>query len=412
MAFGMKQWIGLTVAGLAFVAFRYLPPEAMTPRPAEFKPHEVIRAEQLNDELNRSIDVLKRLRWSDSLSAIVAAPSADVISIGYPRGITSAAREAEREQGTFRDVPVVDVTDPAKARFAEMFASSWDRLDRRADMNFGYFFVAARSGAPEADRIRTPYGTETYAGERDGQAYCMTIDLVNSLSDGQISRAVGQWSRDGNWVEGNAFSYCGPFLRHGLPGGQVMQWLRDGGLGFAAVGEGGMDREGPTAVQRRRMYFGLAGSLFGGWRDPAIEVDQCLTGRPDGCLAVVTEAALMRPMEGASFLVANSPVTSAGQSSWASPFGPWDDYLLRDLELEFGSDAFHRFWVSEQSVPEAFEEAFGMDMGAWVVSWVDTHLGLSPAGPVLTRTAALGGILAVSLFAALTGAWVQRRRVA
>jgi len=106
-----------------------------------------------------------------------------------------------------------------------------------------------------------------------------------------------------------------------------------------------------------------------------------------------------------------TPLIDPERNSWLSPFGNLDDYLLADLEAEFGPDRFQRFWSSELELPEAFEAAFGVGLGEWVITWVDANMRISPAGPGMSKSAALGGILALSLFAAMAGAWARRRRV-
>lgn len=413
MALGMRHWFGLTAVGLALVAVRYVPPEAMQAREVDLPLAEVARADALNGEINRSIDVLKRIRWSDSLSAIVAAPSAGAFSVGYPTGITRKERK-EYEEATGHSPPslTVDISDEVRDDFEERIRTGFDQLDRTAEVRFGYFLVDSRSGSLEWGRKRNPMGTETYVGELNGQAYCMTVNVGIWFDDSDLWRAGDFYGIDGTRTQGNVFSYCLPFLRHGLPGDHIMKWLQDGALSFAAVGEAGLDREGPSFIQARRTYFGLSGMSYLGWRDQELQIDQCLAGMRDGCLAAFTSPELLRPADGASFLAENSPVIGTGASNWRSPFGPWDDYVMTDLEAEFGGDAFHRFWTSEKPVTEAFEDAFGMDMGDWGVHWVDTYMGISRPGPRLTKTAALGGMLAVSFFAALAGAWARRRRVA
>ena len=172
MALGMRHWFGLTAVGLALVAVRYVPPEAMQAREVDLPLAEVARADALNSEINRSIDLLKRVHWSDSLSAIVAAPSAGAFSVGYPTGITRKERK-EYEEATGHSPPslTVDISDEVKDGFEERIRTAFDQLDRTAEVRFGYFLIDSRSGSLEWGRNRNSMGTETYVGELNGQAY-------------------------------------------------------------------------------------------------------------------------------------------------------------------------------------------------------------------------------------------------
>ena len=84
------------------------------------------------------------------------------------------------------------------------------------------------------------------------------------------------------------------------------------------------------------------------------------------------------------------------------------EYLLADLEAEFGADAFLRFWSSTESVEDAFESAFGVEVGEWMTVWVDSVSGTTQPGPGLPRSASSGSMLALGLLAGI--AFLRNRR--
>ena len=89
----------------------------------------------------------------------------------------------------------------------------------------------------------------------------------------------------------------------------------------------------------------------------------------------------------------------------------FEAYLFDDLEREFGHEAFARFWSSENEVSEAFEEAFGISTGEWMVDWLDRTRGLEHATPALPRHASTGGVLTMLLLLGLAYRAQRQRRV-
>ena len=83
-------------------------------------------------------------------------------------------------------------------------------------------------------------------------------------------------------------------------------------------------------------------------------------------------------------------------------------YLLADLEAEFGPDAFQRFWSSEEDFEVAFERAFGIGSGEWMVGWTRGVSGSFPATPRLARSASSGSMLLIGVLLGL--AYVRARK--
>jgi hypothetical protein len=402
MAFGMKHWIGLTVFGLLLVSIWKLPPSAMEPRERELVLPEVRRMEALNRDVQRTHEVIKHMRWSDSLSALTLEAAVDGLALVFPESYPGFADGSELGP----EPETVGLSDSAKAVFRGQVQAEVDALSPRSDLVFGYFVQrAGHASVPGVPYVRSTT-SNTYVGKRDGQAYCMQVWATSRVDDASIQRAI-RWGSDPT----NAVGVCRPYLKHGLPGTHIGEWMEAGALAFA-LNEGPSryyDEMGFTGSLARRSYFGV--DVFG-FSSESVEVDRCMAAIPEGCLATV----LSRNFRGVSsgiqrYAAANSPLTGPGRYGWRSSFGPEDEYLLSDLEAEFGPEAFGAFWRSDEEVPVAFESAFGMGMGEWVAHWLGATIKASPPGPRLTKSAALGGMLTISIFAAFAGAWARRRRV-
>lgn len=398
MAFGMKHWMGLTTVGLLLVSIWKLPPSAMEPRDRGLTLPEVRRAEALSDDIERTHRALMHLRWSDSLSAMTVETSVDGVAVAFPEN-TPDNHLPEPAPGAARRTSV-ELSEEAKEELRQSVLDEVAALTPRADVDFGFFFQRLDHGAADRTRIRIE-GQTTYLGVRDGQAFCLHVYAVPDMVDGNLRRSARPDGR------ANATGTCRPYLKYGLPGRHVGEWMGAGASDFAMAPSPPEDPSFNSYRPARRTFFGL--NTFG-FRTQSVEVDRCMAGIVDGCLTAVTDPRVFAVRE--EMRQTTPGVTRlSGSRNWWSPFRDRDDYLLGDLEAEFGPERFQRFWSSPEEVPDAFRAAFGMEMGAWVLTWVERNMDVSPPGPGLTRSAALGGLLAVSLMAALGGAWARRRRV-
>ena len=85
-----------------------------------------------------------------------------------------------------------------------------------------------------------------------------------------------------------------------------------------------------------------------------------------------------------------------------------DAFLLFALEEEFGTDRFGAFWRSPQEPAEAFHEAFGEPMGAWVMRWLRSYMDPTPRGPGVPAQATLFSLLALGLLAGVAVRYGRR----
>jgi hypothetical protein len=392
MALRMKYWMGLVTVGAALVAIWTLPPSAAGP--GRWHPSGTAldqRADALETEIRRSHEILKRMRWYDSLPALAMAGARDGLAVVLP--------------------PSNKITPELKGRFEERIREEMAGWEPRSDVVLGYVIQPRDVGAVPALVARVggaPDAKESYVGTRDGRPFCLQIKVTRP--EGWDDRLIAML-RDARSQQSNFVGLCRPYMRFGPAGPHVQAWLDEGAIGFA-------DRYGISPATRPEFRWRMTSlRVFGAFRygfssRQTLSLDQCLAGDAAGCRKVMLDDLDVAAQGDGVPIERGSPATSLGSSVYSSPFGFFDDYLFDDLERDFGTEAFQRFWTSDKEVTDAFADAFGVEIGAWTVSWVDRVIGVSPAGPRLTLSAGLGGLLTVSLFAGLAVAWARRRKVA
>lgn len=385
MAFGMKHWIVATLLGCALVAVWRLPPEPPELRDEEVPTAEELRWDALRSDERVSTEVLYRMLWADSLSERVVAEADDGVAVLAP-----PAGEGTREQ--------LRRFEAAVRRQVEERASPSDA------MVFGFVFQPhdqSQDGARFSGRDRT----ETYVGARNGVAYCLQVRVAHAtyIQDMIARRVVDD---DSTPPFTDHLGPCRFYLAYGLAGDGVQDWLDGGGV------ELGMeDGSGPPVWEGARV--GRRGPLgftsFLGYGQ-STEITRCLAGIAESC------GAFLENRDDAYFLTdqqleiaRRSPVTGVGARYRLREWFGDQAYLLADLESEFGADAFRAFWTSDAPMPRAFEVAFGVDTGTWMVSWVDRAVGVDRPGPGLPRKASTGAMLTVGLLLGIAW-WRQRER--
>lgn len=392
MATQLKHWIALTGAGLLVVALATLPPAALRVQPRNVLP-EVERFDALDAQVRREVGVLQATLWSDSLSALALRTAEDGVAYGTFAGEASA--DALRDWGAaLRDY--VGAMSP-----------------RDDDMVVGVFLQPASLGQPEGLPGPSIGGVHTYVGVRDGTPYCLQVDPVPTAADASDRSLRSRIE----WLPENGIGACRLFARYGMPGDRVLRWLEDGAARFAL-------RE--TTVLERPTYYGryiepqlpLPGRIFGLFRPEIVDrspvVGRCLAGHAEACASAVTSAEPMDRFgrEDYSYIQAHSPLTHNARFGGASSFGFADQYFLADMEAAFGPDAFARFWTSDQDVPAAFEAAFEVDLGSWVIDWAQREAGVYDAGPGLRAGTGLASLLTLIGLGGLASFVGTRRRVA
>lgn len=399
MAFRMKHWIGTVVVGMALAAIWQLPPSSMRPREGSVTSALAIRRSRLSDDFKWTAESLLRVRWSDSLSALTLASAEGGVAVGLPSTELSDAHEAK-----------VRLEVGALPRYVP-------------GVVFGYFYQPRAHGrtadTPTFGRPRT----ETYVGTRDGTDYCLQVRVRRNPASSVMLELEGT---AGLPPLTGAAGVCRLFLQYGMAGPTIHRWLEAGGarLGVEKGEKLGLKEAGPEpmsalvsigpedrrrmdrALWRRRRAFGH--HVLASQRGP-IETDQCVAGDEQACAYLFLSPALASSFEQRELeIVRRSPVLSLGGAPLLRSVAFDADYLLADLEAQFGADAFLRFWASTQAVEDAFESAFGVEVGAWMTAWVTSVSGTIEPGPGLPRSASSGTVLALSLLAGI--AFLRNRR--
>ena len=389
MPLGMKHWIGLTLAGLALIVAWQLPPASLEPPSQEVVSAERVRYRALEDEVRNTIELLRQVSWSDSLSRAVLADANDGPAVLTPY--------------------VNDAVEGMRLRLRQKVGMELRRLGPREDVAFGYVVQPfdhgsqPDRGAPASPRI------ETYVGVSDGQAYCLQVRVADSERvRGILANELTDTDRLS--PRRGALGPCHFYVRYGMPGERLQGWLERGGIDFGDEAESPPARSGVRSVSRSNRWF--TGYAYMSSRRRPIEADQCLAGSATACAILFENPAMANPiLEQQLEMVALSPATSLGAPSTVRSILRDGEFLLSDLENEFGTEAFRSFWTSDRDFSTAFSSAFGVAPGDWLVSWLEASVGIEEPGPALPRSASGGSMLALAALLGIAYARNRERRV-
>ena len=381
MEAGMKRWLAVVAGAAAIVALRALPPSSFE-MPERDRLPESVRLEAVEGEVRRAHAALRALRWSDSLSQLALRTAVDGLVLSPPR------------------VEGLEPADILSWEEAQRDALG-ERARRHPYMVVGIFWQpfgqSALPGVPDAARS----SDITFVGEHDGTPYCIRAIPYSGPATRALLGLVGD------------VGACRLYAAYGVPGVEVQAWLEASALGFARI-----DSPSWAADFARRELVRPEGTLrlFGLGRPQlayeSLVVQACLAGRETACERATTDPGLIAPQWGdRAWLVAHTPATGFGVQRGYPPFGYLDDGLLYEWEAAFGPDAFARFWTSSAPVPEAFEAAFGVPLGAWMLRWVERHSELYRAGPSLPWGSVGWSLLGLAVLAGMSTAAGMRRRV-
>ena len=226
-----------------------------------------------------------------------------------------------------------------------------------------------------------------FSGNVTGRPYCVVA--VPTFGKGLKAHEAGMSTRSG------ILGQCAFWSRYGPPGREVQRWLDLGGAHFA-----GSDYvSGVWEYADRHSEWGLSSPRQGRFMLP-LAGQACLGGREDVCARAVANPQSIYGL----------PDSARQVTEWDTRLAPGERTLLVKLERDFGAERFQRFWTSDKPFEEAFQEAFGVELGAWVRD------ALTPFGEI-SRGARVGGtsvLLTVLFLGACLGAALataQRRHV-
>lgn len=381
MATGMKLWLFVTLTGFGLACAWLLPPEAYPPRDVEVTSAEGIRYGAIEADFHRTSETLRRVVWIDRLSEQLVRDARDGFAVVLPESDEINADQRERFRSKVREeiasLPV-----------------------RGSEVVFGYAMLPHDEGREPDMAVGGGERVETFVGSREGVDYCLQVRVfreqrlvaafAGELLDTDLPRP-----REG------VVGACRMYLEHGLPGAEIEAWLERGGIHFGIE----IGQAPPTEWWR-------LGRARGNWVNRPLEADRCLAGRAEACATIFEHPAMLDPILTRDLgLIEATPAVSVGTPSVfrAVPFE--GEYLLGDLEREFGPEAFRAFWTSDAPPAAAFQGAFGTDAGTWTRDWIERTSGIAPGGPGLPRSASSGSVLTIGLLLGVAFLRTRRRRL-
>lgn len=393
MAFGMRTWLACMAVGCLLVAAWRLPPEPVDGRDQDVRTAERLRFDALEREVRVASEILFRTFWADSLSARVVAEAEGAVTVLAP--VTGEAVEDQLRRMHQR------IADQVEAR-------------NRTGMTFGYVMQAhdhRRDDGASSPRDRT----ETYAGTRDGVDYCIQVRVGHSdyMADVMGRRIVGTDNRTPPYAD--ELGACRFYLAYGFPGDQIRGWLERGAIEFAFEPAtsylsdlDGWRTDLADYEVRRRAPLGFD---YLARRDVGGMLDRCFAGFDDACAAFLADPVAVNLItDQQAEIVRRSPATGVGSIYGVRTWVQGLRSILSDLEEEFGYEAFQSFWTSEGEMEIAFEDAFGIAPGAWMVQRIEEMQGIDRPGPGVPRRASSASMLTIAAFLGLAY-WRRRERI-
>lgn len=390
MSIGMKTWISLVVGLSTLVSLQLLPPRAFEGGVND-EPEELRTLAELRREVRQTHDAIQALRWRDSLAALAFDIADDGMVVA---GASHLVRDEILTIIRRRTRKELDGLDVEPSTVVGVIIQPSD-------------FASSR-GIGRGARLETM----TLMGRTPKGSYCLRV-VVASDRVSPNHPAFRLRYREDRSIASNTLYACRLVAQYGAPGTEVRNWLRRGAVDFA--GELVEDKASLNAAiaYRTRLPLLLSGIRRASLPRLSIEAEQCLAGMeracgeifldPEGTASVFRNRNVMRE---------SLPFIRATRFTYGSPFGSYDDFLIQDLQRQFGPERFRRFWTSELPVDQAFEAAFSTSPGAWTKAWALEHIGAEAAGPGLAESTALGAFLLLVSCGALVGLVSRRRTVA
>lgn len=337
MAPGMRNWTLAALGGLLVVSVLMLPVGSWGPRPVPREPRpEAERALALQRELMVHYELLDRIDWLDATLSELRSARAEGRSLVLEIQDGEAAATLVSRLRTDIESDVAALA-PAHADLvvSTEFLRPYAEGVRRWDLRRREYFIGTMEGRPYCILKRMDSGDAPETGE-------------DWVAEATASRAAATGG------------FCGYVLRYDLPGTEVREWLRAGASARAM----------PKAFPGRR--YSSTDARWG----LSLTATACLAGRVEACADAFSNPATLDPaaiMAPAKALAETLPTFAGVGLSLAGHFGLPESSMIADLETEFGPERFGRFWTSDASVTDAFQEAFDVSTGEWVQGWVSGY---------------------------------------
>lgn len=362
MALNLRRWILIVAVGFAAIAVSLLPPRP--PRQFEPRTDATMRFRdvyQVDLRLRRARNDLARARlrqWIEQKIAIESPPGGTVPAV-IPRGTPDSTRDliAARVALLWQGVGPLDTTIAVVVLLVE---------DSTYQVPFGQFLLPTVQNG----------------------GHCVTV-----LSAQRYERRMNPSLIDQRLAE--ELGVCMLYARHGLPGAEVARWFRDGGVNYGTWYD--LPQDSHDEEELPPLRFSFRDAAFAGWDvySGSLQTAECRGGKLDTCAEIVLDR---------DSLVADTthPFTEPTYQ-WRRRLGSGSAGFLADLRREMGEDRFSRFWRSERPTADAFQDAFGLSVGAWTYHWLQSRTAGFRAGPAPGTTSLLtaGGLTLVFFSLAL-----------
>jgi hypothetical protein len=263
------------------------------------------------------------------------------------------------------------------------------------------------------------WSDETHILPRTPGEPCITVvRFGEAFGSPSIMSEQYEWQRrrvSRRFQRADVLGACGFYESFGAPGPQIDRWLRAGAWRFGMAGP-----EAPENEERVRVDAAL-GSPWLAWAEGDFRSNftptgyRCLTGDASSCASVVLDPRADAKWQQHVSVAENGVIERRPTftDNWVTGnLGPVQPAMFADMIRLMGRDRFQRFWTSEKEPGEAFQAAFGQDIGTWTVTWVRDWYGVRGRGPATSASAALTVVVVVVLSLCAAIASARRQQVA
>ncbi|MFQ5536236.1 MAG: hypothetical protein ACE5GJ_02175 [Gemmatimonadota bacterium] len=409
MASRINLWVGMVSVGGAAIATWALPPSSLWKESGSPRLREVTAEHRrLRSSLSTYTQIYGSRRWAARIAEEMAtAREGGEAGVLLLQGISPEQQEQARGrlQEELRRLPFLPRPVTAQARNGT--AESPDPPSMV--LGVGTLLGASPPGNLRRPFFRIPQRFHLW-DTGPGGSYCFRVlNATIRPTPGSGERVVLF-----KFAEEPLLGVCAFLARYGLPGPAVDRWMRAGGVTFAMAFTPTSEFHPGFADYRRRLPLGAWNPNGPG---PALSpgVASCLAGRKNACAALVVDpdadavrSRYVMPDLQPTYML-NMPRGGAGE--W-TPFSPIDFHFIAALEEEYGPEALASFWRADGTVREAFQGAFGVDLGEWYQARIAAYVPMDPPGPALRVDGWLTSALILFLAGGVASAFARYRRVA
>ncbi len=386
----MKRYLLLAGICLLAIAFLGLPPGSYTRMWRSNRPKTTPQREEflhIRSRLRLEVWLHQRTQWRDSIRTVLGrlnpaeTPFLAVLPPGSPDTLLA------RLEGAIRD-HLIEIGDrPPRVPVGVFFMEKDALAHPEAPRGLGGDFMAQR---------------EIMAGREGEPPFCAVIEPVPGPDPVGLAATLNRLivQRRGTSSRPNTLRICGFFARYGPPGPHLAEWLRKGGGVFGTGADFFRYDQRTGGLPPPRQAFGRSFFRYFGSSERGLA---CLGGVEASCREIFfsrwTSGAYFQPRGFQEYYQdARSPVDFFGNRWYFSGhFGGLDQFLFQELEAEFGTDRFSRFWTSEFPAEDAFRQAFGLPASSWIMGWAQGHFGSIHRGPGVPVQAGVLTFLTVGL---------------